>query len=181
MMYSPRDMQAEMMVRGYDQGGRTRPLFGQQPLSQQEQAVDLMRNPFEFADPLDRGVDSVYQNYYRDLDKKQTSEMRPYNPSPRERIAETGAGFLKKYMTAPTARRVAANVVGGENSDLPFGLGVADIASLHPAGAMAMAPLYAAETGHYIAKDEPFSAGMSALGMLPMAAPIRKAYRGFNK
>jgi hypothetical protein len=174
-------MQAEMMVRGYDQGGRTRPLFGQQPLSQQEQAVELMRNPFEFADPFDRGVDSVYQNYYRDLDKKQTSEMRPHNPSPKDRIAETGANFLKKYMTAPTARRVSANVVGGENSDLPFGFGLADIASFHPAGAMAMAPLYAAETGHYIAKDEPFSAGMSALGMLPMAQPIRKAYKGFNK
>jgi len=181
MMYSPRDMQAEMMVRGYDQGGRTRPLFGQRQPSQQEIAAEMMRNPFEFTDPFDRGVDSVYQNYYRDLDKKQTSEMRPHNPSPRERIAETGAGFLKKYMTAPTARKVAANVIGGENSDLPFGLGVADIASFHPAGAMAMAPLYAAETGHYIAKDEPFSAGMSSLGMLPMAGPIRKAYRGFNQ
>lgn len=181
MMYSPRDMQAEMMVRGYDAGGRTRPLFGQRQPSQQEIAVEMMRNPFEYPDPFDRGVDSVYQNYYRELDKKQTSEMRPHNPSPKERIAETGAGFLKKYMTAPTARRVAANVVGGENSDLPFNFGLADIASFHPAGAMAMAPLYAAETGHYIAKDEPFSATMSALGVLPMAGPIRKAYKGFNQ
>jgi hypothetical protein len=46
---------------------------------------------------------------------------------------------------------------------------------------MAMAPLYASETGHYLAKGEPVSAGMSALGMLPMAQPIRKAYKGFNQ
>lgn len=181
MMYSPRDMQAEMMVRGYDKGGMTRPLFGQQPMTQQEFAAEMMRNPFESTDPFERGVDSVYRKYYSDLDKKETSEMRPYNPSPKERIAETGAKFLKKYMTAPTARRVAANVIGGENSDLPLNFGLADIASFHPAGAMAMAPLYASETGHYIAKEDPFSASMSALGVLPMAQPIRKAYKGFNQ
>lgn len=183
MMYSPRDMQAEMMVRGYDRGGMTRPLFGQQqqPLSQRELGAELMRNPPEYTDPFDRTVDSVYRKYYSDLDKRETSEMRPYNPSPKERVAETGTKFLKKYMTAPTARRVSANIIGGENSDLPLNFGLADIASFHPAGAMAMAPLYAAETGHYIAKEEPFSAGMSALGMLPMAGPIRKAYRGFNQ
>ena len=180
-MQSPRDMQAEMMVRGYDRGGMTRPLFGQQPMTQQELGAEMMRNPPQYPDPFDRAVDSVYQDYYRNLDKKQTSEMRPYNPSPRERIAETGAGFLKKYMTAPTARKVAANVMGGENSDLPFGYGLADIASFHPAGAMAMAPVYAAETGHNLAKGDYLGAGMSALGTLPMVGPIRKAYKGFNQ
>jgi hypothetical protein len=150
-------------------------------MSQRELGAEMMRNPFQYQDPFDRAVDSVYRKYYSDLDKRETSEMRPYNPSPKERIAETGANFLKKYMTAPTARKVAANVVGGENSDLPLNFGLADIASFHPAGAMALSPLYAAETGHYIAKEEPFSAGMSALGMLPMVGPIRKAYKGFNQ
>ena len=179
-MQSPRDMQAEMMVRGYDQGGITRPLFGQgQPMTQRELGAELMRNPPQYPDPFDRGVDSVYQNYYRNLDKNQTSEMRPYTPGPRERLAELGTNFLKKHMTAPTARRVAANTFGGENSDLPFGFGAVDVAAMvNPYAMMATIPLQAADAG--------FSAGQGdytgAILGAGLSGPATRAYgRGINR
>jgi hypothetical protein len=179
-MQSPRDMQAEMMVRGYDAGGQTRPLFGQdQPMTQREMGAEIMRNPPRYTDPFDRGVDAVYENYYRNQDRNQTSEMRPYTPSPRERLAELGTGFLKKHMTAPTARRVSANVFGGENSDLPLGFGAVDVAAmLHPAAMMATLPLQAADAG--------FSAGQGdytgAILGAGLSGPATRAYgRGYNR
>ena len=179
MMYSPRDMQAEMMVRGYDRGGMTRPLFGQQPMTEREMGAEMMRNPPQYPDPFDRTVDSVYQDYYRNLDKKQTSEMRPYTPGPRERLAELGTGFLKKHMTAPTARRVAANTFGGDNSDLPFGFGAVDIAAMaNPYAMMATIPLQAADAG--------FSAGQGdytgAILGAGLSGPATRAFgRGLSR
>jgi len=168
MMYSPRDMQAEMMVRGYAGGGQT-----QQPTM--EELTNYIRGG---GSRMDNSADEVMmQNYER----RQPSASE-YKPSPKERISSLGQDFLERAgMGRYKARKMADTVIGGPDSNLPGGFGLADIAMLHPAGAMAMAPLYAAETGHYMGKGEPVSAGMSALGMLPMAGPIRKAYRGFNK
>ena len=167
-------------VPNYDQGGLTRPLFGQgQPMSQREIGAEIMRNPPQYPDPFDRVVDSVYRKYYSDLDKKETSEMRPYTPGPRERLAELGTSFLKKHMTAPTARRVAANTFGGENSDLPFGFGAVDVAAmLNPTAMMATIPLQAADAG--------FSAGQGdytgAILGAGLSGPATRAYgRGINR
>ena len=168
MMYSPRDMQAEMMVRGYNQGGQT-----QGPT--QEDIVNYIRGG---GTRMDNSADEMMMQSY---ERRQPS-MSEYKPSPKERISSLGQDFLEKSgMGRYKARKMADTVIGGRDSNLPGGFGLADIAMLHPAGAMAMAPLYAAETGHYIGKGEPVSAGMSALGMLPMAGPIKKAYRGFNQ
>jgi hypothetical protein len=168
MMYSPRDMQAEMMVRGYDQGGQT-----QGPTL--EELTNYIRGG---GTRMDNSADEMMmQNYER----RQPS-VSEYKASPRERISSLGQDFLEKSgMGRYKARKMADTVIGGPDSNLPGGFGLADIAMLHPAGAMAMAPMYAAETGHYIGKGEPVGAGMSALGMLPMAGPIRKAYKGFNQ
>jgi hypothetical protein len=168
MMYSPRDMQAEMMVRGYDQGGMTR----------QPTMDELTRYIREGGSRMGTSADEVLmQNYER----RQPS-MSEYKASPRERISSLGQEFLEKSgVGRQKARRIADTVIGGPSSNLPMNFGLADIATLNPAGAMAMAPMYASETGHYIAKGEPVGAGMSALGMLPMAQPIRKAYKGFNQ
>ena len=167
-MQSPRDMQAEMMVRGYDAGGVTR-----QPTM--DELTDYIRNGRSRMDtPFD---EVMMQNYER----RQPS-MTEYKASPRERISSLGQDFLENAGVGRyKARKMADTVIGGPNSNLPGNFGLADIASLNPAGAMAMAPMYASETGHYIGKGEPVGAGMSALGMLPMAGPIRRAYKGFNQ
>ena len=168
MMYSPRDMQAEMMVRGYSGGGQT-----QQPTL--EELTRYIRNG---GSRMDNSADEVLMRAY---ERRQPSATE-YKASPRERISSLGQEFLEKSgMGRQKARRTADTVVGGPSSNLPFNFGLADIATLNPAGAMAMAPMYASETGHYLAKGEPVGAGMSALGMLPMAQPIRKAYKGFNQ
>jgi hypothetical protein len=168
MMYSPRDMQAEMMVRGYAGGGQT-----QGPT--QEDIVNYIRGG---GSRMDNSADEMMMRAY---ERRQPS-MSEYKASPRERISSLGQDFLERSgMPRYNARKTANTVVGGPASTLPGGFGLADIAMLNPAGAMAVAPMYAAETGHYIGKGEPVSAGMSALGMLPMAGPIRKAYRGFNQ
>jgi hypothetical protein len=169
MMYSPRDMQAEMMVRGYNQGGYT-----QDPPTQ-EDVINMIRRG---STTMDNSADEMMMRAY---ERRQPS-VSEYKASPRERISSLGQDFLEKSgMGRYKARKMADTVIGGPNSNLPGGFGLADISMLHPAGAMAMAPLYASETGHYIGKGEPVGAGMSALGMLPMAQPIRKAYRGFNQ
>ena len=168
MMYSPRDMQAEMMVRGYSGGGQT-----QQPTL--EELTQYIRGGNS---AMDNSADEMF---LRGMERREPS-MREYKASPRERISSLGQEFLEKSgMGRQKARRTADTVVGGPSSNLPFNFGLADIATLNPAGAMAMAPMYASETGHYLAKGEPIGAGMSALGMLPMAQPIRKAYKGFNQ
>jgi hypothetical protein len=167
-MQSPRDMQAEMMVRGYDKGGMT-----QGPT--QEDIVNYIRGG---GSRMDNSADEMMMRSY---ESRQPS-MSEYKPSPKERISSLGQDFLERQgMGRYKARKMADTVIGGRDSNLPGGFGLADIAMLHPAGAMAMAPLYASETGHYIGKGEPVGAGMSALGMLPMAGPIRKAYKGFNQ
>jgi hypothetical protein len=167
-MQSPRDMQAEMMVRGYGNGGQT-----QQPTM--EELTNYIRGG---GSRMDNSADEMMMRSY---ENRQPS-MSEYKPSPKERISSLGQDFLERQgMGRYKARKMADTVIGGRDSNLPGGFGLADIAMLHPAGAMAMAPLYAAETGHYIGKGEPVGAGMSALGMLPMAQPIRKAYRGFNQ
>ena len=168
MMYSPRDMQAEMMVRGYDQGGMTR----------QPTMDELTQYIREGGTRMPTSAEEVLM---RNMERREPS-MTEYKASPRERISSLGQEFLEKSgMGRQKARRMADTMVGGPSSNLPFNFGLADIATLNPAGAMAMAPMYASETGHYLAKGEPVGAGMSALGMLPMAQPIRKAYKGFNQ
>jgi hypothetical protein len=169
MMYSPRDMQAEMMVRGYAGGGYT------QDSPTQEDIVNYIRGGNT---RMDNSADEMMMRAY---ENRQPS-MSEYKASPRERISSLGQDFLERSgMPRYKARKTANTVVGGPASNLPGGFGLADIAMLNPAGAMAVAPMYAAETGHYIGKGEPISAGMSSLGMLPMAGPIRKAYKGFNQ
>lgn len=168
MMYSPRDMQAEMMVRGYAGGGQT-----QGPTL--EELTNYIRSG---GSAMDNSADEMMMRAY---ERRQPS-VSEYKPSPKERISSLGQDFLEKSgMGRYKARKMADTIIGGPDSNLPGGFGLADIAMLHPAGAMAFSPMYAAETGHYIGKGEPVSAGVSALGMLPMAGPIRKAYRGFNQ
>jgi hypothetical protein len=196
MMYSPRDMQAEMMVRGYagggsignnffnvpnyDQGGRTRPLFGQQNLSVEE---ELMK----YGPRYSRSVDEAAQQGYEkamEADRNQ-QKVSEYRPSPQERIANLGSDFLSKYMTAPKARKVAANIAGGPNSDLPFGFGMIDAASFIPGVAPALMPYYSGQGGFNAGRDTAEgnygSAALNTAMAFPPATLIGKAIQGGKK
>jgi len=197
MMYSPRDMQAEMMVRGYagggsigndffsvpnyDRGGRTRPLFGQtEPSSVQEQFI---KHGVRYASPVDEAAQRMYEKYM-EADRNQQT-VSEYRPSPQERIANLGADFLGKYMTPPTARKVASNVMGGANSDLPFGFGLVDAASFIPGVAPALMPYYSAQggfgAGRDIAEGNYGSAALNTAMAFPPATLLSKAWQGGKK
>lgn len=174
MMYSPRDMQAEMMVRGYAGGGQT-----QQPTM--EELTQYIRGGNS---AMDNSADEVFLRAY---EKKTLNDqkLKSWSPSPRERIAGLGSEFLSKYMTKPTARKVAANIAGGAESDLPFGFGVIDAAGFVPALAPAMAPFYGAEggfnAGRDLAEGNYGGAALNTVMAFPPSTLIGKTIEGGKK
>ena len=195
-MQSPRDMQAEMMVRGYagggsigndffnvpnyDRGGRTRPLFGQKNLSVEE---ELMKYGPRYPSSVDEAAQQGYEKFMEaDRNQQKVSE---YRPSPQERIANLGSEFLGKYMTAPKARKVASNIIGGANSDLPFGFGLVDAASFIPGVAPALMPYYSAQggfgAGRDVAEGNYGSAALNTAMAFPPATLFNKAVQGGKK
>jgi hypothetical protein len=176
-MQSPRDMQAEMMVRGYDAGGQTRPMFGQNNALTAEDYIRSGETRFPNA------YDEAIMRSIEDTHAKQEPSMREYDASPRERIASLGQDMLEKVgIRRPIARRASQTIVGGPSSNIPGGWGAMDAASFaSPAVAMMQAPMFAAEAGHNLGHKNYGGAAMSSLGALPLVGPIRKAYRGFNQ
>jgi hypothetical protein len=174
MMYSPRDMQAEMMVRGYDKGGQVR-----QPNMQE--LTNYIRGG---GSTYDNAADEVMSRAYekKTLDDQ---KLKSWSPSPRERIAGLGSEFLSKYMTKPTARKVAANIAGGAESDLPFGFGMIDAAGFVPALAPAMMPFYTAEggfnAGRDLAQDNYGGAALNTVMSFPPSTLIGKTIEGGRK
>jgi len=56
------------------------------------------------------------------------AEAKPYTPTLRERAAASGQQVLERLgFSRPSARRTAQTVVGGPQSNLPLGIGLADI------------------------------------------------------
>ena len=74
-------------------------------------------------------------------------EIRPYDPTLRERLAEgLQAGLEKMGTDRYKARQRAQTVMGGPSSNLPMGLGLTDVAaSVSAPAALAASPLYASE------------------------------------
>jgi len=178
MMYSPRDMQAEMMVRGYKGGGYTQE---QQPTL--EELTQYIRGGHsKFPNAYDETVMRNAEKARTDYEAREP-KMSEYEPTPRERISSLGSGMLEKVgIRRPIARRAADTIVGGPSSNIPGGWGAMDIAAFaNPAVAMMQAPMFAAEVGQNLNQGKYGEAAMSALGTLPLVGPIRKAYRGFNQ
>jgi hypothetical protein len=173
-MQSPRDMQAEMMVRGYNQGGYT-----QDPPTQQDIVNMIRRGDSRFPNAYDEAIVRSME----DTEAKKEPRMSEYEPTPRERISSLGSGMLEKVgIRRPIARRAADTIVGGPSSNIPGGWGAMDIAAFaSPPIAMMQAPMFAAEAGQNYRQGNYGGAAMSALGALPLVGPIRKAYRGFNQ
>jgi hypothetical protein len=177
MMYSPRDMQAEMMVRGYSGGGQTQ----EQPTM--EELTRYIREgqskfPNSFDEVLMRNAEKARTDY-----EAREPKMSEYDPTPRERISSLGSNMLEKAgIRRHIARRAADTIVGGPSSNIPGGWGAMDIAAfVNPAVAMMQAPMFAAETGQNYRQGKYGDAAMSSLGALPLVGPIRKAYKGFNQ
>jgi hypothetical protein len=176
MMYSPRDMQAEMMVRGYDKGGQVR-----QP-NMQELTQYIREGRSEYPDSATEVLMRNAEKTRADYDAR-APKMSEYEPTPRERISSLGSDMLEKVgIRRPIARRAADTIVGGPSSNIPGGFGALDIAAfVNPAIAMMQAPMFAAEAGQNLRQGDYGGAAMSSLGALPLVGPIRKAYRGFNQ
>ena len=159
-MISPRDMQAQMMVSGYDRGGQ---ITRRSDYETQPDLLAHLRNP--------------------------DGSIRRYVPSARERISRTGADFLAQHgVGRDTARRIADTAIGGRESYLPYGFGVTDAAAMsniipNPVGAAAaglMAPMYAEEAGRALAQGSPLEAASYGIpyiskAMQGIARPVLKA------
>lgn len=74
-------------------------------------------------------------------------EIKPYDPTLRERLAAgLQAGLEKMGTDRYKARQRAQTVMGGPSSNLPMGLGLTDVAaSVSAPAALAASPLYASE------------------------------------
>ena len=154
---SPRDMQAHLMVNGYDRGGQI------------TRRSDYETQPDLLAHLRDAG-----------------GNVRRYIPSARERISRTGADFLAQHgVGEDTSRRIADTAIGGRNSYIPYGFGVADVAAFVPgpigAGTRAMmAPMYAEEAGRALAQGQPldaasYAAPYAGAAMKGIVRPVLKA------
>jgi hypothetical protein len=176
MMYSPRDMQAEMMVRGYDAGGQVR-----QP-SMQELTQYIREGRSQYPDSMTEVMVRNAEKKRADYDAREP-KMSEYEPTPRERISSLGQDMLERVgIRRPIARRASQTIIGGPSSNIPGGLGAMDIAAfVNPAVAMMQAPMFAAEAGQDLSHGNYGGAALSSLGALPLVGPIRKAYKGFNQ
>ncbi len=74
-------------------------------------------------------------------------EMRAYDPTMRERMASAlQSGMEGMGVNRYKARKHAQTIMGGESSNLPGGVGIADaLAAVNPVAAVAMSPFYVQE------------------------------------
>lgn len=107
--------------------------------------------------------------------------MTAYDPTARERIAEfLQGGFEYLGMDRFRARRTAQSIIGGESSNLPLTMGLADIVPFlgtalqtQEAGRMVEDAATLAQRGDY--KGAAVQAGLGALGLVPGVAGTVKA------
>ena len=162
-MQSPRDMQAEMMVRGYDQGGMTRPLFGQdQPMSvEQYLRSGVSDSPNLVEERIRRNMEDA--KYKQDMTKRMTREA----PTPRERLRNTFMG--------PTGE-----IMFGSPEGKYFGMGAVDAVGFIPQVSPLTAPFYGAESGYNVGKDLAMgdygSAALNTALAFPPAQLIKGAF-----
>ncbi len=113
-----------------------------------------------------------------------TGEIKPYDPTVRERMAEfLQAGFERMGIDRFKARQNAQTLLGGESSNLPLNLGLADIVpflgtALQTQEAVRMGgdAVTSAQQGNY--GTAALQAGGAALGLVPGAVGTVKAGKG---
>lgn len=114
-------------------------------------------------------------------------EMKPYDPTTRERVANfLQAGFEGMGFDRAAARRNAQSLMGGESSNLPLSLGIADIVPFlgtalqtEEAVRMGEEAAQAAERGEAI--DAAIMSAGAALGIVPGAVGTAKTVRAVRR
>lgn len=105
-----------------------------------------------------------------------TGEIKPIDPTMRQRLGDfLQAGFERVGMDRYRARKQAETLMGGDNSNLPLGLGLADLVpilgtamQLQESGRMAEDAAASAKQGDM--GMAALQAGGAALGIVPGAA-----------
>lgn len=114
-------------------------------------------------------------------------EMKPYDPTTREKIASfLQAGFEGMGIDRAAARRNAQSLIGGESSGLPLTIGIADIVPfLGTALQTEEAVRMGKEAAQAVERGEPAEAAImgagAALGMVPGAAGTAKAVKAARR
>lgn len=116
-----------------------------------------------------------------------TGTIEPYNPTMRERAASAlQSGLESLGMDRYKARRRAQSIMGGESSNLPMNLGLADVVPFlgttfqtEEAARGAGKAVEAAKRGDYV--DAAVEGGAAALGLIPGASATVKGARGAAK
>ena len=126
---SPRDMQAALMINGYDRGGRVQPT--------PEQIQRLFEQGPQYANLASQAY---------------AKGPMPKEKSASERIADLGQKYLEKVgIQGPTARRLSQTLtMGGEDSYLPFNFGTGQIGMFSLPGFLGLSPVSVADTKHNI-------------------------------
>ena len=114
-------------------------------------------------------------------------EIKPYDPTVRERIASfLQAGFEGLGMDRYKARKNAQTLIGGPSSNLPLDMGLADIVPFLGTGLqteeavrMGGEAVESAKAGNI--GTAALQAGNAALGLVPGAAGTVKAIKGIEK
>lgn len=114
-------------------------------------------------------------------------EMKAYDPTTRQRIASfLQAGFEGVGLDRAAARRNAQTLIGGESSNLPLGLGLADIVPFlgtalqtEEAVRMGKEAVQAGEKGE--ATEAAVLGAGAALGMVPGAVGTAKTIRAVKR
>lgn len=115
------------------------------------------------------------------------AEMRPVDPTVRQRMADfLQAGFERVGMNRYKARQTAQTLMGGDSSNLPLSLGLADIVPFlgtalqtQEAARMGEDAVTSAKQGNY--GTAALQAGGAALGLVPGAAGTVKAAKALPK
>lgn len=114
-------------------------------------------------------------------------EMKPYDPTTREKIANfLQAGFEGMGIERAAARRNAQSLIGGESSNLPLSIGIADIVpflgtALQTEEAVRMGKEAAQAAGRGEAAEAAVMGAGAALGMVPGAVGTAKTIRSVRR
>lgn len=132
-----------------------------------------------------RSVDEQIEAFLRgegSYEPVRQAEMTAYKPTPRERLSSGLQGGLEAIgVQRPRARSLSQTIFGGESSNLPIGLGLADVTPVLGTALQtpeAIRDLSSAKT--LVEQGDPIGAGVEAtfglMGMIPGVAATKKAF-----
>lgn len=122
-----------------------------------------------------------------DAGPQMTGEIKPYDPTVREKLAEfLQAGFERVGMDRARARKQAQTLIGGPNSNLPLDLGLADIVPFLGTALQTQEAVRMGEDAVRDAKDGNYGAAAleavgAGVGLLPGGVATAKGVKAAAK